>query len=317
MVPPTIATPHEVAFARSVLAGLGSSPKSLEARWLYDAVGAKLFEAITKLDHYYLTRTEASLIEAHAGDIADALGTGVTIVEPGSGEAVKVRPILEALGKRAAGYVPIDIAADQLAEVTRELTALYPGLAVTGIAADFFRPFTMERPDNAVIFFPGSTVGNMEPDAAIAFFRRLMDATGARRFLIGFDLVKDPAVLEAAYDDPAGVTAAFEKNVLQRINRELFGTFDLSKFDYRAEFNRETASVEMRLISREAQTVEVAGNAIRFDRGETIRTEESRKYTVERFADFARGADLAPVATWTDDKGYYAVMLLETASAHA
>ncbi|MCF3935957.1 L-histidine N(alpha)-methyltransferase [Acuticoccus sp. M5D2P5] len=298
-------------FARDVLTGLGTSPKAIEPRWLYDTVGAKLFEAITTLDHYYVTRTELALIAEAANDIAFTLGEGVTIVEPGSGEALKVRPLLDALGVNAAGYVPIDIAADQLKAVASELGALYPQLAVTPVAADFFNPFTMPHVDNAVVFFPGSTIGNMQPEAARTFLMRLRQSTGASRVLIGFDLVKDRRVLLDAYDDPAGVTAAFAKNLLQRINRELDGTFDLSRFAYSAHYDEVEQRVVMGLRSLERQSVTVAGRSFGFADGEVIHTEDSRKFTVPGFAAFARTAGLEEVETWTDAKDYFALMLLD------
>ncbi|MEM8551991.1 MAG: L-histidine N(alpha)-methyltransferase [Pseudomonadota bacterium] len=299
------------AFAKSAIKGLTASPKAMEPRWLYDSVGAKLFEAITKLDHYYLTRTETALIKAHAGAIADALGDGVTIVEPGSGEALKVRPILSALGERAQGYVPIDIASEQLESVVKEMAALFPDLSVEGIATDFFRPFEMDKPSRAVVFFPGSTIGNMSPSTAVTFLRDLQMATGAARFLIGFDLVKDRKVLVEAYDDPAGVTAAFKKNLLQRMNRELGANFDLSKFQHRAYFAEDRSAIRMGMVAMEALTVTVAGQDIQFAEGEELHTEDSRKYTLESFAEFAAKADLVPVQTWTDARDYFAVMLLE------
>jgi dimethylhistidine N-methyltransferase len=301
------------AFLRDVLDGLSGSPKHIQPRWLYDAVGAKLFEAITNLDHYYPTRTEMALVESAADDIADALGEGVTIVEPGSGEALKVRPLLAALGERAMGYVPIDIAADQLASVAAEMAGLYPDLTVSPVAADFFRPFVMPPVENAVVFFPGSTIGNMSPERGQDLLRTLRAASGAGRFLIGFDLVKDRRVLVEAYDDPAGVTAAFEMNVLQRINRELGGDFDLRRFSYEARFDEETSAVEMELVSLQEQTVTVAGRSFRFDAGERLHTETSRKYTLDAFAAFAAGAGLEAVRTWTDEKDYFALMLLDAA----
>ncbi|WMS44831.1 L-histidine N(alpha)-methyltransferase [Acuticoccus sp. MNP-M23] len=308
--PPVLKGAEHAEFARSVLSGLTAAPKTLHARWLYDGVGAKLFEAITKLDHYYPTRTEMAILEANADEIADALGDDVTIVEPGAGEATKVRPLLAALGPRAAGYMPIDIAEEQLLAVADEMAALYPSLAVKGIAADFFRPFSMDKPERAVIFFPGSTVGNMSLADGQALMRSLHEMSGADRFLIGFDLLKDRQTLIDAYDDPAGITAAFKKNVLQRINRELDADFDVPNFAHDVRFNEATSAIEMRLRTDEAVTVTVAGHPIAFEAGEAIHTEDSRKYTLESFADFARGANLSPVKAWTDPQEQFAVMLL-------
>lgn len=310
-LPPLAVAPQHEPFARSVLAGLSTTPKTLEPRWLYDTVGAKLFEAITQLDHYYVTRTELALIESAALDIADELGTGVGLVEPGSGEALKVRPLLAALGTRAARYVPVDIARHQLEAVAAEMAALYPGLHVEPVAADFLRPFALPPIDNAVVFFPGSTIGNMAPQAAVALLRRLLDGAGARRLLVGFDLIKERKVMLEAYDDPAGVTAAFTRNILQRINRELGGTFDLSRFAYRCRFDEASSAIEMALVSQGRQSVSVAGHPVVFADGEAVRTEESRKFTVAGFAELARGAGLEAVRTWTDEREWFALMLLE------
>ncbi|XWN31840.1 MAG: L-histidine N(alpha)-methyltransferase [Devosia sp.] len=303
-----------LAFAHSVLDGLKADQKTLEPRWFYDATGARLFEAITEVDHYYLTRTELGLLRASAKDVANALGDGVAIVEPGSGEGQKVRPLLDAMGTAVSSYVPIDIAADQLQRLTAELTGLYPDLTVSPVATDFFKPFEMPPVDKAVVFFPGSTIGNMAPDGAVAFLTSMRAATGAERFLIGFDLVKDEAVLIDAYDDPVGVTAAFNKNILQRINRELGGTFDLRKFDHEAVFNRDASRIEMHLVARGAQEVTVAGRSITFDDGETIHTENSHKYTRETFAALAAKAGLTEAKTWSDRHNYFALMLLEVTS---
>lgn len=310
-LPPSLVGTRHEAFARSVLATLSAPQKSIEPRWLYDAVGAKLFEAITQLDHYYPTRTEMALLLEAAGEIAEALGEGVTIVEPGSGEALKVRPLLDALGPAAIRYVPIDIAADQLASIAAELGALYPALAVEPVAADFFLPFAMPHLDRAVVFFPGSTVGNMTPSAGQAFLTNIMSSANADRLLVGFDLVKDRRLMLDAYDDPAGVTAAFAKNILQRANRELRATFDLTRFTYRARFDEAKSAIEMSLVSEARQTVAVAGQPFEVRRGEAIHTEDSRKFTKESFADFAAGAGLTPVRCWSDRRDWFAVMLLE------
>ncbi|MEM7694587.1 MAG: L-histidine N(alpha)-methyltransferase [Pseudomonadota bacterium] len=299
------------ALYRSIVNGLSQTPKYMEPRWLYDGVGAKLFEAITKLDHYYLTRTESAILAENAPSIAGALGEGVTIVEPGSGEALKVRPLLEALGENASAYVPIDIAAEQLRAVEEEMSALYPKLKVEGVAADFFAPFAMPRVDNGVVFFPGSTIGNMRPADGVAFLTRICDKSGATRVLIGYDLVKDRPTMVEAYDDPAGITAAFKKNILQRLNRELGADFDVRAFRHTARFNEETLAIEMRLQAMGTQTVTIGAHTFTFEDGEYIHTEDSRKYTLETFAAFAAGAGLSPVRTWSDPDDYFAVTLLE------
>ena len=297
-------------FARSILDGLKRTPKYTEPRWLYDAVGAKLFEAICELDTYYVTRVEMSILNAHAADIADALGEGVSIVEPGSGAALKVRPILDALGPRAKAYVPIDIAAGQLAATAAELGKRYPHLTVSPVATNFFAPFTMPPVDNGVVFFPGSTIGNMPRESGAEFLNRMLDRSGATRLLIGFDLVKDKAVLELAYDDPAGVTRAFKMNVLHRINRELGADIDLRTFEFESLYNETSQAIEMYLTSKIGQSVHIAGETIAFAANERISTEDSRKYTLESFSDFAAACGLKPVQSWLDDDQYFALMLL-------
>ncbi len=274
------------AVVELALAGLLAERKWLSPSLLYDRVGAKLFEAITLLDDYYPTRTEMGLLEAAAPAIAEALGEDVTLIEPGSGDGIKARIILDALGAAARAYVPIDIAAEQLAAVAADTAAHYPGLSVVPVAGDFNRPLDLPaeaKGENAAIFFPGSTIGNMEPDDAAAFLASLRESTGARSLVIGVDLKKDVALLERAYDDPAGVTAAFNMNVLQRLNRELSASFDLSRFSHLARYDPVRGRIEMHLRSQADQTVEIAGHAISFAAGETIHTESSYKYAPEEF----------------------------------
>ena len=305
-------------FRAAVLEGLTAERKWLSPRFLYDRVGAKLFEAITLVDDYYPTRTERELIEASAAEIANALGDAVVLVEPGSGDGQKARLLLDALGPRAAAYVPIDIAADQLAAVAADTAARYPGLAVEPVAADFTGPLRLPRvadAGNVAIFFPGSTIGNMEPAEAAAFLARIRTGTGAGTLVIGVDLEKDRAILERAYDDPADVTAAFDKNLLQRINRELDGTFDLSRFRHAARYDERLKRVEMHLVSLVEQTVFVAGEPIAFAAGETIHTESSYKYSVEAFAALAARAGWRPSRTFVDARRLFALHLMRACRA--
>lgn len=310
---PASAADPDPAFRADVLEGLSARPKRLSPKFLYDPVGAKLFEAITLLDDYYPTRTERALFEAHGGEMADALGEPVHLIEPGSGDGTKAEALLDRLGRRARSYVPIDIAADQLAAVAERLAARYPALRLFPVAGDFLGPPAL--PDDLpregrALFFPGSTLGNMEPDAARAFLERLRTSTGAARFLVGIDLEKDADTLVRAYDDPAGVTAAFDKNLLQRINRELRGTFDLSAFRHEARYDAQRGRIEMHLVSTRAQTASAAGRTFRFEAGETIHTENSYKYTVERFRHLAASAGWRPERVWTDPDEMFSVHLL-------
>lgn len=300
-------------FRACVLEGLSAERKWLSPRFLYDRVGAKLFEAITLLDDYYPTRTEMELLAASAGDIAEALGEGVVLIEPGSGDGVKGRLMLDGLGGRVATYVPIDIAAAQLAEVASAIEAAYPGLSVVPVAADFTKPIDLPpaaRGDNEALFFPGSTIGNMEPEEAVAFLARLRESTGAHSLVIGVDLEKDPAILERAYDDPAGVTAAFNMNLLQRINRELAGTFDLGRFRHMARYDEAIGRIEMHLVSTCAQTAEAAGRQFVFAEGETIHTESSYKYSVEAFRALAARAGWHADRTYVDAGHLFSLHLL-------
>lgn len=309
--------PFDRDFAVSVIAGLSASPKTQEPKWLYDTLGAKLFEAICEVDSYYPTRMELSVLSERAGDIAASLGDNLILIEPGSGEGVKVRLLLEALGERASVYVPVDIAADQLIALAQTISATYPQLLVAPVVADFTGAFTLpgDLPDGRrVLFFPGSTIGNFEPDAAAALLERLRIESRADALLIGIDTCKDSERLVAAYDDPAGVTAAFNKNLLSRINRELGGTFDLDTFRHEAHFVTEKGCVQMHLVSQRAQTVEVLGERFSFAEGESIHTESSYKYSPEEFAALAARAGWSPENVWTDDEGLFSLHLVRAAT---
>lgn len=272
------------AFRRDLTEGLSAPVKSLPPKWFYDAEGSRLFEDITDLPEYYPTRQEAGLLAEIAPALAEAFGPEATLVEFGSGASAKTRILLDALPDLAA-YVPIDISPDALNAAADSLRTAYPTLTVTPIVADFghLDPLPpLEGQGRRVGFFPGSTIGNLEPEEAVSFM------TGARRllgegalFLLGVDLVKDPATLVAAYDDAQGVTAAFNRNVLVRANRELGADFDLSAFDHHAVWNAADQRMEMHLVATRAMTVDVGDRRFRFAAGETIHTESSRKFTQE------------------------------------
>ena len=287
-----------------VVAGLGATRKTLPPKLFYDHVGARLFERICTLDEYYLTRSELSILRARAGEIADFIGPRVALVEYGSGAATKVRFLLDALHEPAA-YVPIDISHEQLARVAADLEADYPALHVRPICGDYTRLLPLPNlPPHArrVAFFPGSTIGNFHPAEAAAFLSRIRRTVGSGGALVlGVDRRKDPAVLHAAYDDPHGVTAAFNRNILRRINRELDADFDLASFRHVAFFNDDASRIEMHLESTREQTVRVAGNTFDFSRGETIWTESSYKYDEEQLATVAGAAGFAVDRLWSDD----------------
>lgn len=297
-------------FLADVLDGLSRPRKSLPCKYFYDAEGSALFDAICALDEYYPTRTETALLHERAAEIAALAGPGAALVELGSGSSVKVRILLDALD-RPALYVPVDISREHLAASAARLAGDYPALTVVPVAADYVQGFALPRgvaPERAIVFFPGSTIGNFRPAEALGFLRGLGRRLGAGcRLLIGVDLRKDRAVLEAAYDDSQGVTAAFNRNLLVRINRELDGTFDLGRFAHRALYDAARGRIEMHLESLEPQTVRVAGRPFRFAAGETIHTENSYKYSVSGFRRLAARAGWRAERSWTDGGALFSV----------
>jgi L-histidine Nalpha-methyltransferase len=299
-----------------VRAGLRAPQKTLPAKLFYDARGAELFTEICALDEYYPTRTELAIMRDHARDMAATIGEGSVLVELGSGEALKVRLLLDELRSPAA-YVPIDISAEQLRRIAAELASAYPGLAVVPLAADYTLPFELpELPPAAasarrVAYFPGSTIGNFHRSEAVAFLRALGELCGpGGGVLLGADLRKDPAILHAAYNDAAGVTAAFNLNVLARLNREMGATFALDGFRHYAYYNPVAGRVEMHLVSLDQQDVAVVGECVHFERGESIWTESSYKYTPRELAAMAAQAGLAVTRTWSDAAEWFSVLYL-------
>jgi dimethylhistidine N-methyltransferase len=306
---------QRVALTADALAGLSAARKTLPCKWLYDAEGAALFEAITRLPEYYPTPTELQILRESGPEIARAVGPGAAVVEFGPGDGAKAVQLLGALCAPAA-YLPVDIAPEWLEAAASRVASAFPGLRVRPVIADFTRPFELAgRADGGVRllgFFPGSTIGNFEPDDAVTFLRRTRGTLGrGAHMLLGVDLVKEVGLLEAAYDDSAGVTAAFNLNLLARLNRELGADFDLSGFSHRAVWNAEKERIEMHLIARRMQTVSLAGRKFRFASGETIHTENSHKYRPERLRAMAEAAGWRAVETWTDPKGLFSVWLLE------
>jgi len=304
---------EDSSFATDVLAGLTARPKRLSPKYFYDEAGSRLFEQITELPEYYPTRCEIAILRAHSAEIANFTGPQGALVEFGSGSTRKVR-ILLAAAPLLAAYVPVDISSEMLAQEAAELRRDYPQLAVIPVEADFTQPFRlphaiMKLPRTG--FFPGSTIGNFEPHDAAAFLRHAGRMLGRNATLIiGVDLIKAPNILNAAYDDAAGVTAKFNMNVLARINRELGGDFDLDAFSHEAFYNSERRRIEMHLASRKRQKVKVAGRTIEFRAGETIHTENSYKYTIDSFRALARGSGWIPASLWTDPQGFFSVHAL-------
>ncbi|HWP94257.1 MAG TPA: L-histidine N(alpha)-methyltransferase [Gammaproteobacteria bacterium] len=309
--------PAGTALRREVLAGLRAPRKHLPSKYLYDEEGSRLFEAICALPEYYLTRTELAIFDAHVAEMAHHVGSRALVIEPGSGASEKAVRLLDALHDPVA-YVPVDIAREQLLAHAAALATRYPGVEILPVWADFTCPFAPPLPRRSVrrtiCFFPGSTLGNFEPDVARQVLARLAALAGrGGALLVGIDLVKDRAILEPAYDDAGGVTAAFNLNLLARMNRELGADFTPRTFAHRAFFNMRESRIEMHLVSLTAQRVHVGGETFVFERGETIHTENSYKFTHESFAALAASAGLAVRVTWTDERGWCAVKLLEAA----
>jgi dimethylhistidine N-methyltransferase len=308
--------PAEVAdFAADVVAGLSQAQKALAPKYFYDAEGSRLFEAITELPEYYPTRTEIALLRQVAAELAQAIPEGAALVEFGSGASTKTRLLLDA-APQVAVYAPIDISPAALDAAAHALKQDYPALTVAPLAEDFTRALELPaaaRGRPVVGFFPGSTIGNFTPDEAGSFLagaRRLL-GKGAE-FIVGIDLVKPEPVLVAAYDDALGVTAAFNKNLLVRMNRELGGDFDLDSFRHRARWNAAESRIEMHLESLRAQTVRVAGRSFEFAAGETLHTENSCKFTVEGFAALAGEAGWTLGRAWTSAQPAFAIVLLRS-----
>jgi dimethylhistidine N-methyltransferase len=297
------------AFAHDVIGGLSQQPKRLSPKYFYDVTGSELFEQITRLPEYYPTRTELDILRQRSADIKATLPKRAALVEFGAGSTTKVRLLLNQC--EFGAYVPVDISGDFLNTQARGLRQDFPALNVYPVTADFSAPFALPdqvRPMPKVGFFPGSTLGNFEPHEACAFLRSAGEILGrGAQLLIGVDLEKDERRLHAAYNDDAGVTARFNLNVLVRINRELGGNFDVSAFTHRAIYNRERHRIEMHLISRTQQTVRVLGNSFAFRPGESIHTENSYKYSIDRFTALARGSGWTPRASWTDADKLFSV----------
>jgi dimethylhistidine N-methyltransferase len=306
--------PQIDAFRDDVAAGLSRAVKFLPSRWLYDARGSELFEEITRLDDYYLTRAETSILRRHAGEIADFCGAGLLLLEYGAGAGIKTEILVEALESPRL-YVPIDIAGDVVARTASRFRRRFPRLETRPIVADFMHDFTLPAglpAGRRAAFFPGSTIGNLDANETGSMMRMLRRHVGARgTAVIGVDLKKDIATLLAAYDDREGVTATFNLNLLARINRELDGDFPLDRFVHRARWNEAESAVEMHLVSLDARVVTVGGRGFRFQAGESIHTESSRKYAPRTFAEAAERSGWRLGKIWRDPDELFAVFGLE------
>ena len=303
--------PGEESFRDALLAGLGQQPKALPCKFFYDARGSALFEEICHLPEYYLTRTEIAILEEHAGAIASHIGAHGRLVELGSGASRKVRILLGAL-KTPVAYVPVDISREHLREAAARLAADFPTLPVIAVCADYTRPFRLPPlPGPAgkrVGFFPGSTIGNFEPESVVRFLANCAELLGpAGEMLVGVDLKKDRAILDRAYNDRAGLNAAFNLNLLARANRELGGDIAIDRFEHLAFYNGEKGRMELYLKSLADQTATIAGRQFHFAEGELIHTENSYKYAIPEFHALARQAGFLPVHTWTDCNEFFSV----------
>lgn len=301
-------------FRADVLAGLGQTPKSLPCKHFYDRRGSELFDRICELPEYYPTRTEAAIIRAHARDIAAAIGPGAALVEYGSGSSTKTRLLLDELIEPAA-YIPVDISAEHLDATAERLSTAYPSLSVVPVAADFTKPFELpslpREPSHYAAYFPGSTIGNFTQGEASQLLKQIARLVGVGGGLvIGIDLQKETAILEAAYNDTAGVTAAFNKNLLERINRELDADLDIEAFSHQAVYDESAGRISISLVSEIAQEATIEGERFVFAKGEAIHTEYSHKYTLPGFAELAAEAGFALHQSWTDPQDWFAVLHL-------
>ena len=307
------AAPPAESFAESLFAGLGKAPKEIACKYFYDQEGSQLFERICALPEYYQTRTESLLLASHAEEIAQLMGRDIEIVEFGAGASQKVRILLDT--GHVSAYSPLDISGDYLREVVINLAADYPALILRPLIGDFTRPLeipALTGPSRRAGFFPGSTIGNFRPDAAMCLLRRMRGMLEGGGLLIGVDLVKDPARLHAAYNDRAGVTALFNKNLLARANRELGADFDLDAFAHYAPYSPAAHRIEMYLVSLRRQSVSLMGQRFDFAAGEAIHTEDSHKYTIESFREMAARAGFRPRAVWTDPERLFSLHWLES-----
>ena len=306
---------EEESFLDAVIEGLSRPQKAIPCRFLYDERGSALFDRICELPEYYPTRTETAILKASAGEIARRIGPRAQLIELGSGSSIKVRILLEALAEPAA-YVAVDVSREHLKRAALALAADFPQIAVTAVCADYSAAFPLpELPATGrrLAFFPGSTIGNLEPDEAMAFLKLWARRLGSdAAMLVGVDLKKDAQVLNAAYDDAQRITAAFSLNLLARANAELGGDFDVNAFAHQARYNPVDGRVEIHLRSLARQTVTLAGRDFGFERGERVHVEHSYKYAVDQFQALARMAGFQPAAVFTDPSNLFSVHYLTT-----
>lgn len=302
-------------FLAEVNAALRQPQKHLPSKYFYDSRGCFLFEQICELPEYYLTRTELAIMQQHAAAMARQMGPNCLLIEYGSGAGTKTRILLDHLPNLNA-YVPVDIAGEHLQQTTDELSRCYPDLEVLPVTADFSKPFIVPQParqaSRHLIYFPGSTIGNFGPTACRKLLQNMAAECGSGGgLLIGLDLQKDPAIIEPAYNDAAGVTAQFNYNLLERINRQLDANFNIDQFQHHAWYNRQACRIEMLLISQSDQTVSIGDSEFSFAAEESICTEYSYKFDLDQFCSLAGEAGFRHQTTWTDKQRWFAVLLFE------
>jgi len=307
--------PGEDSFRDAVLAGLSNSPKSLPCKFFYDQRGSALFEAICEVPEYYLTRTELGILQTHAGDMAARIGPNCRLVELGSGASIKVRLLLDALETPLA-YIPVDISRGFLRDAAASIAADFPELDVIAVCADYTRSFALPKisgpAGKTVGFFPGSTIGNFEPEAVVQFLSHVGKLLGpGAEMLIGADVKKDKAILDAAYNDAQGLNAAFNLNLLHRIAKELDSDIAIDDFEHVAFYNPDEGRVELYIKSLKDQSAVIAGRRFAFAAGEMIHTENSYKYAIPEFRALAARAGFKALDTWTDADGKFAVHYLQ------
>ena len=306
-------TEAEHAFINEVLHGLASSPKRIAPKFFYNERGSQLFERITTLPEYYLTRAEQEILERYQTEIAAEVTDTECLIEYGSGSSKKVRYLLDAMQVRT--YIPVDISEEQLAASAREIARIYPNLVVEPLSADYTQEFSLPKhllDETCTTFFPGSTIGNFERDQAIGFLKTMGKVMGGRgAIILGIDKRKDANVLNAAYNDSAGVTAEFNLNILQHLNELLHGDFDLTQFSHVARYNDVAGRIEMYLRSNTHQKVRLLGSTIEFEKNELIHTENSYKYSTEELHKMALAAGMECKRIWGDHSGFFMVAVLK------
>ena len=302
---------------QEILGGLNQPQKQISPKYFYDDTGSRLFDEICAQPEYYPTRTELGIMQDHIGDIARLVGSQASVIEFGSGSSLKTRLLLEYLPKLAA-YVPVEISRETLVNTAEELAADFPDIEVLPVCADFTQPFRLPTPKimprRNLVFFPGSTIGNLEADKALSLLQVMRgEAKDNGALLIGVDLVKPPEILEPAYNDAAGVTADFNLNLLERLNREYDANFSLPAFQHKAIYDADNSRIEMRLVSLQKQRVRVAGESFDLNKGEYIVTEHSHKYSLDQFESMANKAGFEVQEVWTDEKKLFSVQYLKAA----